>query len=102
MGMRTYVWRRLDTPGLEIATWQPRADGAVLAGRVLLLEGELPLSVDYRIEVDGRWMTRLLDVDLVAGGCPQRCAWSTTATAPGGVTAGPSPPSPAVSMSTWR
>lgn len=68
--MRTYAWRRLDTPGLELATWRPRADGAVLAGRVLVLEEGLTLSVDYRIEVDAHWVTRLVDVDLVAGGVP--------------------------------
>lgn len=70
MGMRTYAWRRLDTPGLELATWRPRADGALLEGRVLVVEGESHLSVDYRIEVDARWVTRLVDVDLVAGGRP--------------------------------
>lgn len=70
MRMRTFVWRRLDTAGLEIATWQPRADGHVFAGRVLALDDDLPLSVDYRIEVDARWVTRLVDVDLVADGVP--------------------------------
>ncbi len=66
--MRTCAWRRLDTPGLELATWHPGADGVVLAGRVLLLEGSLHLSVDYRIEVDAEWVTRLLQVDLLASG----------------------------------
>ncbi len=65
MGMRSYAWRRLDTSGLELATWRPRADGAVLEGRVLVVEGGSHLSVDYRIEVDARWVTRLVDVDLV-------------------------------------
>lgn len=70
MRMRTYGWRRLDTPGLELATWQPRADGAVLAGRVLLIEEGHHLSVDYRIEVDAGWVTRLVVVDLFADGAP--------------------------------
>jgi hypothetical protein len=70
MRMRTYAWRRLDIPGLEIATWQPRADGHVFAGRVLALDDDLPLSVDYRLEVDAHWVTRLVDVDLVADGRP--------------------------------
>ncbi|MBO0708529.1 MAG: putative glycolipid-binding domain-containing protein [Candidatus Dormibacteraeota bacterium] len=68
--MRSYGWRRLDTPGLELATWRPRADGALLQGRVLVVEGGSHLSVDYRIEVDGRWVTRLVDVDVVADGHP--------------------------------
>lgn len=70
MHMRSYAWRRLDAPGLELATWQPRADGAVLGGRVLVLESGSHLSVDYRIEVDVRWVTRLVDVDVLAGGHP--------------------------------
>lgn len=68
--MRSYAWRRLDTPGLELATWQPRADGAALGGRVLVLEGGSHLSVDYRIEVDARWVTRLVDVDVRTDGHP--------------------------------
>ena len=68
--MRTYAWRRLDTPGLELATWRPRADGALLAGRVLLLEEGAHLSVDYRIEVDAHWVTRVVEIDLVADGTP--------------------------------
>lgn len=66
MHMRSYGWRRLDTPGLELATWRPRADGALLQGRVLVVESGSHLSVDYRIEVDARWVTRLVDVDVMA------------------------------------
>ncbi|MBO0702288.1 MAG: putative glycolipid-binding domain-containing protein [Candidatus Dormibacteraeota bacterium] len=70
--MGSFAWRRLDVPGLELATWQTRVDGSVLSGRVLMLEGEVSLSVDYRIEVDARWVTRLVDVDATADAVPAR------------------------------
>lgn len=68
--MSSYAWRRLDTPGLELATWRAGADGSTLQGRVLVLESGSHLSVDYRIELDAEWVTRRVDVDLLADSHP--------------------------------
>jgi hypothetical protein len=61
---RSVIWRRiLDDQSLEQAQLVWTATGPHIMGTVLAVEKGAPLRVDYRIECDERWSTRLVHVD---------------------------------------
>lgn len=60
---RTVVWKDLCRTGLDCIAIDQHADGFRAEGRLVGLEGECPLSADYRIDLDTRWRTRSLRAD---------------------------------------
>lgn len=61
---RSVMWQgSLENASLEQAHFRWTANGARIAGTVLTIHRGVPLRVDYRIESDRHWQTRLLSLD---------------------------------------
>lgn len=61
---RSVTWRRIrDDQSLEQAQIIWTQTGPCITGTVLAADEGVPLRVDYRIECDEEWSTRLVDVD---------------------------------------
>lgn len=68
--MTRIVWQRLDTPGLEWAEVDRRADGTGVAGVVLVVEDGVIHRIDYALELDAAGLTRTVVVDARVGAGP--------------------------------
>lgn len=70
---REIMWRRaMDDLSFEHARLQRDDDGIRLSGIVLVAEDGVPLRVDYALDCDRRWRTRVLTVTQVHGGRRRR------------------------------
>jgi uncharacterized protein len=65
---RTVVWRRvMDDKSFELATFTRVGNLYRIAGIVLLAESDAPMRVDYTIDCDANWETRMVTVHQVLG-----------------------------------
>lgn len=53
------MWQRLDLPGSEVAEVRAEGAGWMLSGVVLVAHAGRPCCLDYRIECDAAWRTRM-------------------------------------------
>jgi hypothetical protein len=74
---RTIVWRRVDDDcSFEIFSLARMPGGYEFRGQVIAAEGGLPLSVDYRIDCDGDWITKSCIIDQTFNGRHKRLSLS--------------------------
>ena len=66
----TILWRRLDLPGHEIAGLLCDATRPVLSGLVLVAHKGRPCRLEYRIECDAEWRTRIVLIHGQLGDAP--------------------------------
>jgi len=52
------AWRRLDSPGYEVATIVPAGDGWRVEGVAVLVESGRPCRLEYDVDCDAQWTTR--------------------------------------------
>jgi hypothetical protein len=60
--VKTVLWRKADDTSIEYSTLYSGDSGFVLEGTILLVLEQLPTKVTYRVECDGRWRTRQVEV----------------------------------------
>lgn len=63
-------WRRLDTPGKEVARLSPQGDGWILSGIANFVEDGHPATLSYDVTVDSRWHTKSCLVSGILGEHP--------------------------------
>src|SRR2546421_692084 len=69
MGTRRWIlWKGLITPSMERVIVGTSGDGFELSGLILQAQEEAPYVLRYRVEVDGGWRTRNVEVELEDGG----------------------------------
>lgn len=66
----TILWRRLDLPGHEVAALVREATRPVLSGIVLVAHDGRPCRLEYRIECDDEWRTRIVGIHGQLGDAP--------------------------------
>lgn len=59
MTTHSVMWARLDLPGSEVAELRAEGAGWMLSGLVLVAHGGRPCRLEYRIECDAAWRTRI-------------------------------------------
>lgn len=82
-------WRRLDTPGKEVARLSPHGDGWMLSGVANFVEDGHPATLSYDVTLDSRWHTKSCLVSGIMGEQPielhievnQARQWSVNGTA---------------------
>src|SRR5438132_8384402 len=69
MGTRRLIlWQGLVTPSMERVVVTASAGGFAFSGLILQAHEDVPYIVRYRIEVDARWRTRTVEIELEVGG----------------------------------
>ena len=63
-------WRRLDIPGHETATVKRQSDGWQLSGVAVLTDTSNSCRIEYEIQCDAQWMTRLCSLRGMIGATP--------------------------------
>jgi len=62
------IWRCLFRPGMEHFALRETANGWELAGTVIVLADDRPLLVAYRVECNGDWHTRNVELSVTRDG----------------------------------
>ena len=65
MTTSTYVWRRLDLDGLVFVRLERNADGPLVAGHEICVDGAERWAARFAITLDGAWRHRRTTVDVI-------------------------------------
>jgi hypothetical protein len=60
--VKTVLWKKADDTSLEYSTLYSGDGCFVLEGSILLVFEQIPTRVTYRVDCDGRWQTRHVEV----------------------------------------
>ncbi len=67
------LWRRLDLPGHEFCRLSFRAEGPLLTGNAVFVDGRLPVRLAYRVTCDSEWRTISARIEGDCGNRAARC-----------------------------
>jgi hypothetical protein len=65
------LWKRLDTWGLEHCQFSEHPAGVTLAGAVVVAVEGVPWRIEYEIQCDDAWRTRVVEIHAHAGIAPR-------------------------------